>query len=367
MGPRRRSDSIGIDHPRATPQVLALLKLLRGEGAGAGLFNPAGGPYRPRMPFTADEAFGLLSRARERNRFAQAYLISGPAGSGKRDLVGKLAAALLSTKGDPFAHPDVHALEPQMKTRVIGAEAMRELLGNLQMRSLHGGVKIAIIVEADRLNEAAANALLRTLEEPLGPTYFFLVSTQPEQILSTILSRCIEIPLRQSVRPPLTTRQNGLMKALAQTQVGGDLASTFTLVRQLNLLLTDAKADIEAQYEAALAKETAQFKQVGARKDQIEDREDFYKALIESRYRAERAELLAIAEQWFADALRQQHGAPEIEYAEFCEKTASLAASCSTSELLRRSGALAELRDHLNRTINEQLAIECGFLKAFGR
>jgi DNA polymerase-3 subunit delta' len=318
------------------------------------------------MPFTVEEAFDLLSRARERGRFAQAYLITGPAGCGKRDLVRRLAGALFSTKDDPFAHPDMYALEPQMKTRVIGADAMRELLGKLQMRSLRGGAKIAMIVDADRLNEAAANALLRTLEEPPGPTYFFLVSTQPEQILTTILSRCIEIPLRQTARPPLTPRQSALLEALAQAEVGGDLASTFTLVREFMTLLADAKGDIEALNEDALAKETAQFKQVGARKDQIEEREDFYKALVESRYRGERADLLAIIEQWFADALRQQHGSPDLEYAKYLEQTAELANRCSTADLLRRAAALTELRDHLSRTVNEQLAIECGFLKAFG-
>lgn len=318
------------------------------------------------MPFTQDEAFDLLRCARERGRFAQAYLISGPAGAGKRPLAGKLASALLELEGDASTHPDVHALEPQMKTRVIGAEAMRELLGKLQMRSLRGGAKIAIIVDAERMNEAAANALLRTLEEPPGPTYFFLLSTQPEQILTTILSRCIEIPLRQTQKTLPTARQSALLDALAKATVGGDLASTFALVRHFTVLLSEAKADIEAQNEADLAKVTAQFKQVGARKDQIEEREDFFKALVESRYRAERADLLAVIEQWFADALRQQHGAPELEYPDYQHATNALAQTRSTPDLLRRLAALTELRDHFSRTVNEQLALECGFLKAFG-
>jgi DNA polymerase-3 subunit delta' len=164
----------------------------------------------------------------------------------------------------------------------------------------------------------------------------------------------------------MTPRHAALLEALAQTEVGGDLASTFTLVREFMNLLADAKGDIEALNEDALAKETAQFKQVGARKDQIEEREDFYKALVESRYRGERADLLAIIEQWFADALRQQHGSPDLEYASYREQTAELANRCSTAGLLRRVAALTELRDHLSRTVNEQLAIECGFLKAFG-
>jgi DNA polymerase-3 subunit delta' len=95
------------------------------------------------------------------------------------------------------------------------------------------------------LNEAAANALLRTLEEPPGPTYFFLVSTQPEQILTTILSRCIEIPLRQTVAAAADASPCRVARSAGPAEVGGDLASTFTLVREFMNLLADAKGDIE--------------------------------------------------------------------------------------------------------------------------
>jgi DNA polymerase-3 subunit delta' len=153
------------------------------------------------MPFTADEAFDLLSDSRKRDRFAQAYLISGSKGSGKRKLMERLAGLLLGESRDPLKSPDVHLVEPQMKTRVIGVDAIRGLLGELQLSSLLGGVKIAILQDADRMNTEAANALLRTLEEPPGKTHFFLLTEQPEQLLETILSRCIEVPLRSTERP----------------------------------------------------------------------------------------------------------------------------------------------------------------------
>lgn len=88
------------------------------------------------MPFSADEAFDLLKQSRARGRFAQAYLITGAPGAGKRQLLERLAATLLGEKKDPLKHPDVHSLEPQMKSRVIGIEAMQELISWLQMRSL---------------------------------------------------------------------------------------------------------------------------------------------------------------------------------------------------------------------------------------
>lgn len=318
------------------------------------------------MPFTADEAFDLLEQSRARGRFAQAYLLTGAPGAGKRQLLEKLAALLLGEKNQPLKHPDVHAIEPQMKSRVIGIEAMQSLIGELQMRSLMGGPKLAIIHDAERMNPSAANALLRTLEEPPGNTCFFLLSTQPEQLLETTLSRCIEVPLRSAEKVPLSPRQETLLDTLRSAPMGGDLAAVFGLVRQFATLLAAAKSEIEEQTEAAFKKEETLLKQVGAKREAIDDREDFYKALTESRYRAERDGLLAVVEQWFADALRQQHGAPEIDHPGFHEATAALAARLSTAELLRRAAALGELRDHFGRNVQEQLAIECAFLKAFG-
>jgi DNA polymerase-3 subunit delta' len=319
------------------------------------------------MSFTADEAFVLLEQARQRDRLAQAYLVSGPPGSGGEELAAKLIASVLGIRSDPWKHHDVHVIEPQMKSRVIGVEAMRELMAALQMRSMLGGAKFAVIHDADRLNEQASNALLRTLEEPPGPTYFLLLSAQPEQILTTVLSRCVEIALRRDGPPDLTPQQAAVLEILRDTPIPAGTDGVLRIVGRFSRVLGELKAEAEASAEMAVKKEIEQLKQVGARKDAIEERENAAKALAESRYRATRTGLIQTVEQWFMDALRHQHGAPALDHESFREATATLAENCASPELLRRLTALGEMRDHLERSILEGLAVECGLLKAFGR
>lgn len=101
-----------------------------------------------------------------------------PAGTG-----GTLSA-------DPAAHPDCFALRPVGKLRQITAEATRELIVRLQVTASLAPWKVAIVHEADRMNPAAANIFLKTLEEPPGRTVLILLSTHPYALLPTIRSRC---------------------------------------------------------------------------------------------------------------------------------------------------------------------------------
>jgi DNA polymerase-3 subunit delta' len=112
------------------------------------------------MPFTEDEAFSLLQRAQSLDRLAHAYLLTGPVGSGKRALANRACELLLGEKLKDFQHPDVHVIEPESKSRRILIEQIRELEHSLQMRSLLGGCKVGVIVDADRLQTGAANAFL---------------------------------------------------------------------------------------------------------------------------------------------------------------------------------------------------------------
>src|SRR3954466_10783264 len=171
------------------------------------------------MAFSKKSAIGFLRRVHEQNRLAHAYLISGPVGSGKRDVAADLANAVNGTAvNDVFSSKarEIFLAEPESKSRRILIEQIRELEHGLQMRAAEGCRKVAIIAEADRLQPQAANAFLKTLEEPPANSLLLLLSALPEALPDTILSRCIPIPLAHVdvVRPE---EQKALIQLLAET------------------------------------------------------------------------------------------------------------------------------------------------------
>src|SRR6201987_4345217 len=106
------------------------------------------------MAFTRQTAIGFLRRAHEKKRLAHAYLISGPAGSGKREVAAELANAVNGTDAaDVFSSKarEIFVAEPESRSRRILIEQIRELEHGLQMRGREGRRKVAIIAEADRL------------------------------------------------------------------------------------------------------------------------------------------------------------------------------------------------------------------------
>jgi DNA polymerase-3 subunit delta' len=321
------------------------------------------------MAFTADEALSLLRNAHANGRLAHAYLITGPEGSGTRDVAEGLAGILLGDADNPLAHPDVHIAEPESKSRRITIDQIRELERKLQMRSLRGGRKVVLIFAADRLLEGAANAFLKTLEEPPGGSHIILVSSLPEQLLETILSRCIEVPLKPGPRRGLTERQRQLAESLRHyaSVERPDLGQTFGLVRDFQSLLATAKEAITAETEGALKAEEKRYKEAsGVGADWIDDREDYFKALAEARYRNERGVLVDTLESWWADILRQQHGATHLDLPDLSAFTSDLGRRLPTSQVLRRAAAIGELRENFGRNVHEQLALEVAFLDAFG-
>src|SRR5213083_2909444 len=150
------------------------------------------------MSFSHTAALGYLRRAHEQHRLAHAYLISGSPGSGKQLLAAELASLVNGTSvNDVFSAKarEIFVAQAESKSRRIVIEQIRDLEHALQMRASNGRRKVAIIVDADRLQPQAANAFLKTLEEPPKDSLLLLLSALPEALPETILSRCIAIPL----------------------------------------------------------------------------------------------------------------------------------------------------------------------------
>jgi DNA polymerase-3 subunit delta' len=150
------------------------------------------------LAFSADAALDLLRQAHAQNRLGHAYLITGAEGSGKRALAEGLCAILHGPSDNPFAHSDVHVAEPESKSRRIVVAQLRDLEHGLHLRSFLGTRKVGILLDADRLVEAAANAFLKTLEEPPANSLLLLLTALPEALPDTIISRCIRGATRRA-------------------------------------------------------------------------------------------------------------------------------------------------------------------------
>ncbi len=136
-------------------------------------------------------------------RYAHAYLITGPAGTGKKSCARLLAmTALCQGDAKPCGvcgpcirvqsgnHPDFTEIVPEKGRRDILAGQMRETLAIVERQSFEGGAKVFFFPQADRINATAQNALLKTLEEPPENTIFLLVTDRPQALLPTVVSRC---------------------------------------------------------------------------------------------------------------------------------------------------------------------------------
>ncbi|WP_137151930.1 AAA family ATPase [Devosia sp. FKR38] len=146
------------------------------------------------------------------HRLPGAILLHGPQGIGKATFAFELAAAILTATGDEDAHrvhqqvaalshPNVFLLRRRLKDAkgyytVIRVEDVRDLRDSLHHTRGRAGHRVAIIDSIDDCNPSAANALLKTLEEPPADTTFLLVSHRPGQLLPTIKSRCHNLALR---------------------------------------------------------------------------------------------------------------------------------------------------------------------------
>lgn len=182
----------------------------------------------------------MFARAVARQRLGQAYLLLGPAGIGKRTFAVGLAEALLCQRRQPGeltacgecpgcrqvlsrTHPDFMQVGlPPGKTELpidvfVGSPEKRGREGlcyELSLKPMHGGHRVAIVDDADKMNVASANSLLKTLEEPGPGAVLILIAADPDQVIQTIRSRCQQVFFGPLVEPEL----RGVLAELAEQQ-----------------------------------------------------------------------------------------------------------------------------------------------------
>jgi DNA polymerase-3 subunit delta' len=156
-----------------------------------------------------EAALTAVQRAVVSEHPPHALLLVGPRGVGKTTLALDLAAGLLCLAHDPAARPcrecaacrkvaadnhaDLHLVEPQGAGEQIRIAQVQELASELALTAMEGRFRVAVISAAQRLNLDAQNALLKTLEEPGARTHFILLTSQPDALLPTILSRTMRV------------------------------------------------------------------------------------------------------------------------------------------------------------------------------
>ena len=159
---------------------------------------------------------------------AHAYLLHGPAGVGKRSTAFAFAAALLGEERrvEARTHPDLYVLEPLGE--MIRIDDVRALRRDLHMRPFEAARRVYVVLGAERLNEDAADALLKDLEEPPPYAVIVLVASELGPLPATILSRCQLVPFRRlserAVREWIGARAPGRseeeIRALARAAAG---------------------------------------------------------------------------------------------------------------------------------------------------
>lgn len=325
----------------------------------------------------------LLQRSLERNRLAHGYLFSGNALVELEDMARTLAKTLnclapprRAAHGlpldscdqcdncrriDSFNHPDVLWVRPEMKSRVISIEQIRELMQMANLKPTVAEYKVGIIVAADRLTAQAANAFLKTLEEPPAKSILILLSTEPQRILETILSRCLRLGFAGDGRR-FDPTQIAWVKEFSEAAAAGKqgLLGHYRLLGLISNRLAAQKEAIETALTARSPLERYEDLDPKTR----EKLEDELAAAIEAEYRRQRAELIGTLQWWLRDVWLHTLSAGE-GLLTFPDLPASreVAGRISSKEALSNLEETDRLQRQLHSNVQEALALEVGLLK----
>jgi DNA polymerase III subunit delta' len=326
----------------------------------------------------------LLQRSLERDRLAHAYLFTGNSIGKLEDLARALAKTLncqsptkrapgglaLDSCGhcdscrriDNANHPDVLWIRPESKSRIITIDQMRDLMQTMNLKPTMAGFKVAVIAGADRLNAAAANAFLKTLEEPPPKSILMLLTTEPQRILETILSRCLRLSFAgEGVRfEPGLVEWLSAFGSAAGAPAGGLLAR-YRLLGLILKKLGEQKEQIEKALSALSPLE---------RYDDLDPKmrdklEDELAAAIEAEYRRQRTDLIGALQWWLRDVWLQTFlpGADLLTFPSLAQAERAIAARISQADALANLEVIDRLQRQLHTNVQEALALEVGLLK----
>lgn len=361
-------------------------------------------PASATLPEIADQphASAVLGAAlADGGEASHAYLFHGPSGSGKRAVARAFAAALLREgarnpdtvreRVERHAHPDLTWVTPSGAAEMLVADIEEPVVAAATRTPFESARRVFVLECVDKLNDQAANRLLKTLEEPPDFVHLLLLTDRRADVMPTIASRCQQIrfdaaPTEQIARrlsdagveepraracARLALGDAGLARELAaepgralraaaedyiRAAFAGDAAS-----RPWLALLESSRAAGERESERALARVEEELELIPAR-----ERKRYEREAAEARRRGERRErtatldrALGLAELWVRDVLCLREGAGELIFT--CDRAEALSADAEGRSEAGLRGALeliAAARISLRQHVAEDLALE---------
>jgi DNA polymerase-3 subunit delta' len=318
-----------------------------------------------------DRAVKILKRELLHQRIPQAYLFCGPESSGKLRSALTLAMVFLcdQASGDACGtcascrkivlgqHADVRLYGPTARTKgaleKIYIDQIRGLQQEISLRPMEGKRKIFIIDDADCMVDQAANALLKTLEEPPGDSLLILVAAQPDHLPFTILSRCRRLrfqPLSDESVARILVQDKGvepdqarLLARCAQGNVGKAMAVDYD--------------DLAAQRQRFLQK-------VGELKGMdIPDLFTFSEKF--TRNTADALDFMAFMLGWVRDMIAVKVMGPRgaLTHGELSQELSDISDRHSLDDLLVKFDLVKESLGMLHRNANARLALESALIQ----
>lgn len=314
------------------------------------------------------DAYELLKIGYESGRMAHSYIIEADVRGAGTELVNMLIKLVFCQaekkpcgkcrhcrEAEGHRLPDLYWIEPEKKSRVIAVEQVRDMLQWANMKSYEGGYKVAVIAYADHLNANAANAFLKTLEEPPDKTFLFLLVQNPQYLLPTIVSRCQKL----TITGEFTASAWGWCNELADV-----------LARPVDsVLYAQANAELVKKLFACFLKEAEDEISSRIEADGTEMTDELFQGSVHALYREKRTALMDFITMWYRDILMLTCGSENdilfnIGYAEVLGRQAEMS---SMETALNNLETVEKMNDRLERLpVNYEMAcLNSGFLGVY--
>lgn len=334
------------------------------------------------------DAANILKRSIKRDRIGHAYILNG-VDLGILESFGLNLAKTMNCMEPPLEqydccdncvscrkidegnHADVMMLRPESKLRQIRIAQItrrpksppRVLHDLVYKTATESEWKVAILVGADRLNHDAANAFLKSLEEPPSQTLFLLLTTEPERLLDTIRSRCQRLNCAGDGIVPVGEEEAAWLHDFAglagQGQVG--LPGRYRLLGTLLERLAEVKIVIEKELG-----EASPLEQHDEIPPELRDQWELeLNAAIEAEYRYRRTSYLAALQGWLRDIWLLNTGIAEdlAVFPDLVKSAKAVADRLTPAEAAENLAIIENTQRTLHTTVQELLVLEVGMMK----